>query len=83
MYRVNLILAFAILLAGCQQLLNGQTQPVVIKNGNYFTSCGGAVETWGSCNNKAMNICKNGYTTVSKEENVTGTKRELTFVCNK
>jgi len=73
-----------LLMSGCQQLLNGQQQPVKTRtNGDYFVGCGGAVETWGSCNNKAMNTCPNGYDLISKEENSTGTVRELTFRCRK
>jgi len=83
MYRVNWIIWFAILSTGCQQLLNGQSQPVTVINGNYFTSCGGSVETWGSCNNKAIKTCPNGYIVLSKDENSTGTKRDLTFKCSK
>jgi hypothetical protein len=71
-------------LTACQQLLNGQQQPVKTRsNGDYFVGCGGAVETWGSCNNKAMNTCPKGYDVIAKDENSTGTVRELTFKCRK
>ena len=74
----------ALSLSACQQLLHGQQQPVRTKpNGDYLVGCGGAVETWGSCNNKAMKTCPNGYDVISKEENSTGTVRELTFRCRK
>ena len=73
----------AISVSACQQLLNGQTQPVTVRNGNYVVGCGGAVETWGSCNNKALNTCPSGYGIVRKDENSTGTVRELTFSCKK
>ena len=71
-------------LVGCDQLLHGQEQPVkLLKTNTYFTGCGGAVETWASCNNKAMNTCPAGYVVIRKDENSTGTVRELTFQCNK
>jgi hypothetical protein len=71
-------------LVGCAQLLNGEQQPVKqLKNNLYVTNCGGAVETWGSCNDKAQTTCKNGYTVFRKIENSTGTSRELTFECIK
>ncbi len=74
----------ALSLTGCQQLLHGQQQPVRTKpNGDYVVGCGGAVETWGSCNDKAMNTCPKGYDAISKDENSTGTMRELTFRCRK
>ena len=84
MLKYSLLLLSLISTIGCQQLLNGQTLPVRTKpNGDYLVGCGGAVETWGSCNNKAMKTCPNGYDVISKEENSTGTVRELTFRCRK
>ena len=78
------VLFLGLLLTGCQQLLQGQQQPVkVLKDGAFYTSCSGAVENWASCNNKAQATCKNGYQVLNKDENSTGTKRELTFQCNK
>ena len=71
---------------GCAQLMHGQEQPVITKStkdGVYFTTCSGAVEDWASCNNKAMRVCRNGYTEMNRIESSTGTKRELTFQCNK
>ncbi len=71
-------------LAGCAQLLQGQQHPVKqLKNNLYVTNCGGAVETWASCNDKAQSLCKNGYTIYKQAENSTGTSRELVFECNK
>ena len=81
---LSALLLSVILLTGCQQLLHGQQQPVRTKsNGDYLVGCGGAVETWGSCNDKAMNTCPKGYDLIAKEENSTGTVRELTFRCKK
>ena len=81
---LSALLLSVILLTGCQQLLHGQQQPVRTKpNGDYLVGCGGAVETWGSCNDKAMSTCPKGYDSISKEENSTGTLRELTFRCKK
>ncbi len=80
----SVLLTLLLFLAGCQQLLNGQQQPVKTRsNGDYFVGCGGAVETWGSCNNKAMKTCPNGYDVLAKDENNTGTLRELIFKCSK
>jgi len=74
------------LISGCAQLMNGQKQPVTsslyFKNA-YFTTCGGAVEDWGSCNRKAMETCPNGYTVLQKNADSTGVKREIHFECNK
>jgi hypothetical protein len=78
------VFVLVVILSGCQQLLEGQQQPVrSLKNNIYFTSCSGAVEDWASCNNKAMNTCTAGYVVIKKDENSTGTLRELTFQCNK
>lgn len=82
--RFLIVPLFVLALLGCNQLLHGQQQPVKpLKNNMYFTGCGGAVETWASCNDKAMNTCPSGYVVVKKDENSTGTVRELTFQCNK
>jgi hypothetical protein len=78
------ILLFAIWVAGCAQLLQGQQQPVKqLKNNVYITTCGGAVETWASCNDKAQLTCQGSYLTINKIGNSTGTNRELTFECIK
>ena len=80
------IILITLALTGCTQLMNGQEQPVIrtnVKEGIYYTTCSGAVENWASCNNKAVKTCSNGYQVLSKDENSTGTKRELTFQCNK
>ena len=75
---------FAVALVGCDQLLHGQQQSVkLLKNNMYSTSCGGAVETWGNCNNKAMITCPSGYVVIKKNENGTGTLREIIFECKK
>jgi hypothetical protein len=74
------------LIAGCAQLMNGEKQPVInspkFKNA-YFTSCGGAVEDWGSCNQKAQNTCSKSYTILEKNADSTGVKREIHFECRK
>ncbi len=78
------LLCSVIFITGCQQLLHGQQQQVRTKsNGDYLVGCGGAVETWGSCNDKAMKTCPKGYDVITKEENSNGTLRELTFRCKK
>ena len=71
-------------LIGCQQLMHGQMQPVVLKDGKnaiYFTSCGGAVEDWASCYDKASSTCKGKYAVINKGDNSRGTQRDLTFQC--
>jgi len=79
---VYLMLLFC--LGACQQLLNGQAQPVrPLSNGEYHVSCSGSVENWTNCNLKAMRTCPNGYEEISKEENTMGTKREIIFRCRK
>jgi len=78
------VLVLGIFLTGCQQLLNGQQQPVrSLKNNMYFTSCSGAVEDWASCNNKAQRTCQGDYSIIQKEESSTGNVRAITFQCNK
>ena len=77
-----LVTAIIMLLMGCQQLINGQQQPVkLLKDNMLMTTCGGAVETWGSCNDRAMSKCKNGYEVMRKNEDSTGMIRELIFKC--
>jgi hypothetical protein len=74
------------LLSGCAQLMNGQTQPVLkshIYKDAYFTTCGGAVENWGSCNDKAQSTCAKGYKILEKNADSTGVKREIHFECRK
>jgi len=71
------------LLAGCAQLMSGQEQPVISKkDGMFYTTCSGAVETWASCYNKAAKTCEKGYTTLEKTENANGGFRTMTFKCN-
>jgi hypothetical protein len=84
--RLFLVIILGFLLVGCAQLLNGQLQPVKIKDpnkGTYVTNCGGAVENWASCNDKAMNTCPKGYVVLEKTEDSNGIKRELIFGCKK
>lgn len=80
-----LILGFSLMaLTACQQLLNGQQHPVkTLANGEYIANCGGAVETWGNCNNKAANTCPKGFDVLNKEEDSTGILRQITFRCRK
>ena len=76
-----LFFVVSILLSGCAQLMNGQLQPVLMKGGNMFTTCSGAVEDWSSCNNKASKTCPKGYEVLEKAESSVGGRRELTFKC--
>jgi len=71
-------------LAACAQLKHGQMQPVLakdLKQNIWVTNCGGGVETWGSCYDKAKDKCDNNYSVVNRSENTRGTTRELTFQC--
>ena len=82
--RIFLILFFIIFISACQQLLNGQEQPVKMKsNGEFITTCGGAVENWGSCFQKAGRTCSKGYKITSQTSDNRGTYREIVFTCNK
>lgn len=84
---MKLIFAIVLLLSlpACAQLQQGELQPVKridAKEPIYFTTCSGSVEDWGSCNKKAMKTCPNGYSVISKEENPTASRRDMTFRCN-
>ena len=48
-----------------------------------MTTCSGAVENWGSCNNKANRTCNGNYVVLEKNESIVGGKRELIFECKK
>jgi len=77
-------ISLPIMLTACEQLAHGQTQPVTTNSkGDYYTTCGGAVETWGSCFYKASKVCENGYYETSRFENSTGNVREFSFRCKK
>ncbi len=79
-----LLIAGVVFLGACQQLQHGQMQPVkLIGTNKYFTTCAGAVEDWPSCYDKASATCNGKYDVITKEDNNRGTKRELTFQCNK
>jgi hypothetical protein len=79
-----IFIGIAVFLVGCAQLMNGQTQPVVLKKQNvYYTTCSGAVENMADCNRKAMNTCANGYNILDKFQDAQGAIRSLTFECKK
>jgi len=84
----SIVLSVLILsIAGCNALMNakGAQQPVRLidsKQKTYFTTCSGSVEEWGTCNQKAMRTCTNGYEILNKTENSIGGRRELTFKCH-
>jgi len=80
-----ILIVMIVCLAGCAQLMKGETQPVKrisVKEPIYFTTCSGSVEDWGSCNDKARDTCKGAYEVVDKLESSVGGRRELTFRCN-
>ena len=73
-------------LAGCDQLLRGQEQPVrqIGLEGLYYTTCSGVAETIGNCYEKAKRTCLgNNYSIVRQTQDSSGVHRELTFQCNK
>jgi hypothetical protein len=79
-----ILVGITVFLIGCAQLIKGQQQTIIEKNFKervYFTTCSGAVEDWGSCNQKAQSTCLNGYSVLEKFENAVGGRRELTFQC--
>ena len=81
-----LLVVGIILFSGCQQLMHGAIQPVVMKdakNNIYFTTCGGAVEDWASCYDKASETCNGKYDIITKGDNSRGTQRDITFQCKK
>lgn len=76
------------MLTGCENLMHGQTQPVISKLSRdkgeyYFTTCSGAVEDWASCYDKASRTCDKNYVVLNRVDNFKGTQRELTFQCKK
>ena len=80
---IAIVLSIFILTA-CAQLMHGQEQPVkLLKTNLYMTTCSGAAENWGNCNNKANRTCNGSYSIIEKNESAIGGKRELTFECNK
>lgn len=82
MYK--LILTILFVLTGCAQLMHGQLQPVKLKKDNvYMTTCSGAVESWGSCHDKAGQTCSHGYEVLERLESAVAGRREMTFKCNK
>ena len=84
MYK--LLLTCLVLLSGCAQLMHGATQPVILKdakNSIYFTTCGGAVEDWNNCYDKASATCNGKYDLITKGDNSRGTQRDITFQCKK
>ncbi len=75
-----------ITLTGCAQLMKGQEQPVVMQNAKeniYYTTCSGAVESWGNCYEKASRTCSGGYKILEKTDNANGGFRTMTFRCFK
>jgi uncharacterized protein YceK len=81
----KLVLGLVILLSGCSQLMHGARQPVqlISSKGIYKTTCAGAVEAWNDCYDKARETCGGNYREISREDNNTGSRRELIFQCKK
>ena len=81
-----LMTALVLVLSGCAQLMNGQSQPVIVKDANLrimYTTCNGAAEGWDTCATKAAKTCTNGYTVLEKSENANGGFRSMTFLFKK
>ncbi len=84
--RKYLAITLLLLSSSCAQLMNGQMQPVTVKDYKQqimFTSCSGSVEDWGSCSQKAAKSCEKGYDILNKIESAVGGRREITFQCKK
>jgi hypothetical protein len=84
--KIFLVLNLILLSTGCAQLMNGQMQPVTVKDYKQqimFTTCSGTVEDWGSCSQKAAKSCEKGYEVLNRFESAVGGRRELTFQCKK
>jgi len=81
------ILFVIVFVTGCAQLQHGQMQSVKLispKDGIYFTTCSGAVESSLTCNQKASDTCKGDYLVIKRFETLmNGGHRELTFQCKK
>lgn len=80
-----LVLGLCLLIASCAQLQRGEEQPVMqYRDVNTFrTTCSGAAEHWGNCNQKANRTCSNGYVIVEKITDANAVHRELIFSCKK
>lgn len=73
-------------LTGCAQLMHGAEQTVSTvdyKNQVYKTTCSGLADTWGDCFARARKTCEKGYQEISRIENPSAVRRELTFQCKK
>jgi hypothetical protein len=84
----SFLLVIYLFIGACAQLQRGQEQPVISKLSKekgeyYFTTCGGAVEGWSDCFQKAQRTCPAGYIKLSTADNSRGTQRDLTFQCKK
>jgi len=80
----KILMMGVILLSGCAAMTHDHPQPVrQISANTYMTTCGGAVEDWNTCYDKAYKTCDGKYTVISKEDNSHGTKRVVNFECKK
>ena len=73
-----------VLNVSCTSLMNPQEQPVNLideKANIYSTTCGGMVETMGTCYQKAKRTCKNGYEVLNENRGSSGVHREIKFQC--
>lgn len=82
--KLTLFITCWLLLSSCGQLMQGQIQPVVMRESNlYYTTCSGMAENMASCNKKAIDTCPNGYLIIEKIQDSQGVIRSLTFECKK
>jgi hypothetical protein len=73
-----------VLNVSCSSLMNPQEQPVNLIDGKaniYITTCGGMVESIGTCHQKAKRTCKNGYEVLNENLSSSGVHREIKFQC--
>ena len=78
----KILLLGVVLLTGCAEMMRDHQQPVRrISSTTYMTTCAGAVEDWSTCYDKAYKTCGGKYSVMSKEDDIHGTKRVITFEC--
>lgn len=84
MKSIPILILISLILGGCAQLIQGQSQPVKqLSDNQYFTTCSGLAETIGNCYDKANKTCSGPYSIVKEFRDSSGVHRELTFKCGR
>ena len=68
----------------CSTLMNAQEQPVELIDGKaniYSTTCSGMAENMGTCHEKAIRTCKQGYNLLNEVRDSSGVHRQIKFQC--